>query len=272
MFACAVVVVATAGTTPRIPDLARPVKIVDYAYYMDGGTVGVTLSGTRRDTLSGGFDGRMREESHSYPQHCYVGGPYVKGAGVRLLPLWGTEERAFVSLVQQGIESEISRDKRRRLLATTSAIRLSLDDVRIWQLVRRSEDRRQLLDALDRGEMLGDRATLSYFEAKAPITLDRIRRDGSSKAFEIVIGDGASGGHTIYLPADPAKVASGPTTLGGKFHLSMPAGTNEDRLLMQLVYIALRDDRTHVAPSLRAQVRELLKIRRERILDVDRTR
>ena len=92
--------------------VSHPARCIDARYYEDGGTIGTTLVGAERDTLRGGFDGRMREGSNSYPQHCFVGADYVGESRARLLPFWGQEEREFVTRVQDGLDVTLSRKKR----------------------------------------------------------------------------------------------------------------------------------------------------------------
>jgi|GEM_PF-3494237 len=221
--------------------LTPPIHLAQASYYEDGGTVAFVLVGARGDTLRGGFDGRMQEGLSSYPQHCYVGNVYPTRRGARLLPLWGSEERALVGMLTAAVRDTLSSDEIDRLLSTRSALELPSDiGVELWHLVLAVERRRHKLEAIDRGLLASPAAVLQYFGVVRPLHADSLGIDAASRRFAMRIRDASGKTLRVSFPASPASVMSASSVSGpGYSGLRFEAGGVEDRLLMTLMAMAL---------------------------------
>ena len=259
------VVLFVVAATPR---LVSPIRIVDFGYYKDGGTIGVVLRDARGDTLRGGFDGRMQTPP-SYPQHCFVGAMHVTWPGARVLPLWGKEERAFLAEAEEGLRAKFSQAERNRFLAARNIIDLGSttpETASEWSLVRRVTRRRQTLDAIDHGGIEGEAAMNAYFESKGPFRIAKLEKDVTGGEYEVIVALPEGKTYTVFIPVDTMRVKTSPMRRGGKYAGSMVVGSLEDRLYMTLVSAALRQDPDH------KQVARLLRIRTRQILADDARR
>ena len=293
VLACACILGCSAGDpTPAEKQfgLTHPVHLAGTDYYTDGGTVAFVLVGAQHDTLRGGFDGRMQTTAigspadgrvrfaSTSPRHCYVGSKYPSEPHARLLPLWGSEERALIQLLTSVLGRKLSSDQTRRLISTTSARDLPRGvSIDLWQLVRAVDGRRQMQEALDQSLLATFEAALRDFGVVPPLGADSLVVDPASRRFLFQIHDARGKRLRVTFPAFPDSLLSpSSASTPGRPIRWCEAGGWDDRSLVTLISKALDSEpdsgpSTQSAPAPTQHQRDLFALRAQVRLRVART-
>lgn len=255
-------------------NITPPVRLVDTDMYLDGGTLNFVLIGAQAETLRGGFDNSLSSqiERETCPPHCFVGGTYPTNPGVRLLPLWGPEERELVDLLMTVVRDMASPDEVQVLLRARGGA-----DVPIkfyngkGHFIAAVEGRRQTLEAIDHGLLASHQDTNHIFAGADTARVESLIMSRATNQFVVTFRDALGGPIRMTFPAS-LENAMGPSFLGGRNHESRYAtGSHGDRRFMTYVAFALRDSsNTIVNRSDKEDLLRLLEVRRAKILELDR--
>ena len=250
--------------SPRPFNLTPPVRLIDTNAYRDGRTTCFALVDARAETLRGGFDGRTQLDEVTCPLHCFIGGDYPTEPGVRLLPLWGSEERQLVKLLGAVSIDTLSMNKARRDFA------FARDG-----FVHVVEERRKTLEAIDLGLMASPDATHRLFAGADTSRAESLIRDHAANRFLVTFRKPDGQEIRIGFPDSPDSVMSLSLLSGERFVARHQAGSIADRWMMTLVTLALKDTPAPDVVSAiyerdRDALLEILRLRRSKILEADK--
>jgi hypothetical protein len=232
-----------------------PVRIIRAGYYMDGGTCSAELLDASGQRFHIGIHARR-----PWPLHCFVGAEHPDRAGARMLPMWGTEERAIIAIANAAINATISPSQRIFLWTIPPARhrdehvdRMGVDHG-MGAFVRGVQRRMETLEALDHGELESLDATLAYFNAREPLTVERITAKSDASGFDVTVADGDGKSWQVSLPSPRYS-----------------DGSYSERLMLTLLSHALKNPATP-ADATRSSLALRIEQRTARILLDDRTR
>jgi hypothetical protein len=256
-------------------DLTPPVRLLNTSAYADGGTVFFVLSDARGKTLQGGFDGRIRLADETCPQHCFLGGDYPTKPGVRLLPLWGSEERKLIHLLATVISDTASADEVQILLWARSGAEIpSKLRNELSGFIRAVEWRRQTLEAIDHGLLAGTNSPYQLFSGADTARAESLVRDQATNRLVITFRDAKGKVIRIGYPASIDSVMSPASFSGDRFDSRYLAGSWTDRMMVTKVSTALGKIKGNGSPSVnerdRSALLKLLKVRTAKILEADK--
>lgn len=237
--------------------------------YQDGGTVSCVLVDTRGDTLRGGIVGYADRYGGIYPKHCFIGADYPRMSGAYLLPLWGPEERTFVSLVHSILIQGLTPQQIDSL--GPNRWPLGSHDIvgETGSLAKEVERRYRTHVALDRGYLADPRDALAHFELTPPVRLAAAVSRDREGAFALGVEDRMGKKFVLSFPSEADSL--GPSGSGsGEYRY--PLGTNDIRLSMALAAFVLDESPGGGGSPAARQLRSCLAHWRTSILRNDRVR
>jgi hypothetical protein len=267
-------ILACARRETSLPALAGfenvkgPVRIARAGVFMDGGTCSAELLDAKGQRFYIGFDGRMQMGDGLWPYHCFIGAEHPRRMGARMLPLWGPEERAMIAIANAAIDATLIPGQRATVLRTASRGTPKGVDWGVAAFVIRVQGRMETLEALDQGELDGLGATLTYFNARAPLAADRIIARPGAAGFDITIADRDGKSWRISIPSSSDSASA---VVGASYRLKSRNGSHQERMLLTLLSHALKNPTASPDTAHLALVRQIDQ-RKARILADDRSR
>jgi hypothetical protein len=264
--------IGAGSSSPGAFNLTPPVRLVDTSMYADGGTVYFVLVGAQSETLRGGMDGGMKTGDMTCPLHCFVGGDYPTKPGVRLLPLWGSEERKLVDLLMTVVRNMGSPDEVQSLLKARSGAEVpsKFRGKGKWIFASAVNRRKQTLDAIDHGMLASPEDANRAFSGADTAHVKELVRDLKTGRFLITFPSANGEDIRFGFPASPDSFMNPSSFAGRKFDSRYVAGSSEDRRFMTYVMMTLRSDRaSSVDQRDREDLLEILRQRRAKILEAD---
>jgi hypothetical protein len=241
---------AGSDVTASVFGLAAPVRIQFCEEYPEDGTLGVQLVDRRGKQFLCGLDGghcasvEARKQSASWPRRVFVGATYPTRAGARLLPLWGTEEKALIHLLTVAVADSISDAQNDLLLrGAHSGILSDPGSFGFLRLIGSLERRRRMLAAISQGEVAPTADALAYFGLSGPVAIRHIELDPAGRLSSVAVADTA--GLTVVASAGGTGAKTGVGSwlvdLGqGRSRLYVPLGGYEERYLLTVLSAAAR--------------------------------
>jgi len=230
--------------------LTPPVRIGFCEEHPQDGTLGVTLVDRSGKEFSCGLEvGRTAAlggpgQPASWPRHVFVGatGPTLPAA--RLLPLWGTEERALIQLLTVAIADSISDAQNDLLLkGARSGILSDPGGFGLLRLIGSVERRRRMLAAISEGETAPVGDALAYFGLSGAPTVKRIELDRSNRLRSVTVVDAKGQELTASTRAPDGQAREDAwlvhlARLQGPLYI--PLGAYEERYLLTVLATAIR--------------------------------
>jgi hypothetical protein len=188
-----------------------------------------------------------------------------------MLPLWGDEERQLVSLLAKVVSEMASPDELQLLLEAKSGAEVpSKFHEGRWGFIRAVEGRKQTLEAIDQGLLVGPRGLRSLFSGAETSHVESLRRTHNPQRFVLAFRDAQGDRIRIGFPTSLDSVMSPASFAGERFDSRYLAGSWIDRMMVTLVTIALERDSTSVDARDRMDLLKVLELRRKKILEADK--
>lgn len=264
--------IGAGSSSPDAFNLTPPVRLVYTSLYADGGTICFVLVGAQSETLRGGLEGSLRRVDVTCPSHCFLGGDHPTKPGVRLLPLWGSEERKLVDLLMTVVRNMGSPDEVQSLLKARSGAEVpsKFRGKGKWIFASAVNRRKQTLDAIDHGMLVRPEDVNRTFSGADTAHVKEFVRDLKTDRFFLTFRSANGEDIRFGFPASPDSFMNPASFTGRRFDSRNVAGSYEDRCNMTYVMMTLRSDRaSSVDQRDREDLLEILRRRRAKILEAD---
>jgi hypothetical protein len=250
------------SNAPGLPHLAEPLHIVEINSYQDGGTVSVVLEDANRTQLVCCFDGRVQSSAAALPepphamQHMFIGATHPSRPEARSLPLWGSEERQLVKLLDHALADSLSRPA---FFSKDSGYCLVCD------LLPALEFRRNMHEALDRGDLASVEWAIGYFSLVPPIRADNLTFDDADRIFTLTIVDAKGEKLEVRIPEDTNSEHARPCAST----VFMPKWSLPERYLITLASRMVDDSapRDSIVPLTVVETAEAVKLHAKATID-----
>jgi hypothetical protein len=236
---------------------------------LDGGTSSFVLIDARGTTLRGGFDSRIRFDDADCPGKCYVGVNHPSESGVRFLPLWSSEERELIHLLETAIKDTATAGGTR--VAPSNQENSGMVD--LGSLVSRVEGRRQMYEAFDQG-LLIPRESIRLFSGADTARVESLVRNPGGNRFIVISRDADGEEIRMGYPVSSDSVMNAASFSGQRFDSRYVAGSWVDREMITFVTIALKEALERGWPVKgdprdASKLLAILDLRRRKILEND---